>query len=194
MTFDGLFPPADPERSRFLDGLFSLFAREVVHCWATDDHAPFVDLGKPILRQPGGARGSPLDFAFQERRRKHAYGVVLYCDPTGDGPLKDASQITALSATRTFAAFLDAAAQPSAYSLSVGGADHPLVGSILIWSSLESKKTRATIRKTYAFHDILSVEDIIRDLIEWRNRDYQMLLDRRAAWCYDFFRGLRQIK
>lgn len=194
MTFDGLFQLHDPERSRFLDGLFSLFAREVVHCWATDDHAAYADLGKPTLKQMGGARGSPLDFAFQEKRRKHTFGVVLYCDPTGDGALKDANQITALGATRTFAAFLDAAAQPSAYSLTVGGADYPLVGSILIWSSLESKKTRAVIRKTYAFHDILSVEDMIRDLIEWKNRDYQMLLDRRAAWCYDFFRGLRQIK
>jgi hypothetical protein len=194
MAFDDLFQPDDPERSRFLDGLFSLFAREVVHCWATDANAPYADMGKPILRQHNAARGSPLDFAFQERRRKHIYGVVLYCDPLGDGPLKDANQITALSATRTFAAFLHAAAQPSAYSLSVGGADYPLVGSILIWSSMESKKTRAVIRKTYAFHDILSVEDIIRDLIAWKNRDYQMLLDRRAAWCYDFFRGLRQLK
>ena len=47
-------------RSRFLDGLFSLFAREVVRCWATDDHSSYADLGKPILRQTGGARGSPL--------------------------------------------------------------------------------------------------------------------------------------
>jgi hypothetical protein len=194
MTFDSLFHAADPERSRFLDGLFSLFAREVVRCWAADDHAPYSDLGRPALRQTGGQRGSPLDFAFQERRRKHVYGVVLYCDPVGDGALKDASQITALGATRTFAAFLDAAAQPSAYSLTIGGTDYPLVGSILIWSSLDSKKTRAIIRKTYAFHDILSLEDIIRDLIAWKNRDYQMLLDRRAAWCYDFFRGLRQIR
>jgi hypothetical protein len=194
MTFDSLFKHHDPERSRFLDGLFSLFAREVVRCWATDEHAPYADLGRPTLRQVGGSRGSPLDFAFQEKRRKHAYGVLLYCDPVGDGPLRDANQITALSATRTFAAFLDAAAQPSAYSLTVGGMDYPLIGSILIWSSLESKKTRAMIRKTYAFHDILSVEDMIRDLIEWKNRDYQMLLDRRTAWCYDFFRGLRQMK
>jgi hypothetical protein len=194
MTFDSLFQHHDPERSRFLDGLFSLFARVVVRCWATDEHAPYADLGRPTLRQVGGSRGSPLDFAFQEKRRKHAYGVLLYCDPVGDGPLRDANQITALSATRTFAAFLDAAAQPSAYSLTVGGMDYPLIGSILIWSSLESKKTRAMIRKTYAFHDILSVEDMIRDLIEWKNRDYQMLLDRRTAWCYDFFRGLRQMK
>src|SRR5690606_9235602 len=138
MTFDSLFQHHDPERSRFLDGLFSLFAREVVRCWATDEHAPYADLGKPTLRQMGGSGGSPLDFAFQEKRRKHAYGVVLYCDPVGDGPLRDANQITALSATPTFAACLDAAAQSSSYSLTMSGMDYTLIGSTLISSCLAS--------------------------------------------------------
>jgi hypothetical protein len=194
MSFHALFHPQDPERSRFLNGLFSLFARDIIRCWSSDKNAPYTNLGKPTLRQGRASRGHPLDFAFEESRRKQVYAVIMYCDPLDDTPLKDAAQIDQLRSTRTFAAFLEAAQNPAPYTLAVGSADYPAAGSILIWGTLESKKARAVLRKTYAFHDILSLENIIADLLLWQNRDFQMLLDRRMLWCHDFIRGLRQLR
>ncbi|MBZ0300202.1 MAG: hypothetical protein K8J31_10690 [Anaerolineae bacterium] len=194
MTFNSLFHPTDPDRSRFLNGLFNLFARDVIRCWTTDPQCAYTNLGKPTLRQTGAARGSPLDFAFQERRKQQVFAVVMLSDPLDNTPLKDPAQIEAFRSTRTFAAFLEAAQKPADFTLGIGSSEYPAAGSILIWSSFESKKTRAVIRKTYAFQDVLSLEDIVRDLIQWQNRDFQMLLDRRAAWCYDFFRSIRQLK
>jgi hypothetical protein len=194
MTLSTLFFPADPERSRFLLALFMSFAADIVRCWAADSHAPYRDLGKPVLRSTGAARGVPLDFAFQDRRKQQVYGVVMFCDPLHELPLKAPEQLEPLRSARTFSSFLDAAANPAAYRLSVSGSEHTLGGAILIWSSLDSKKARAAIRKTHALTDVLALDQIIRDLLEWQNRDFQLLIDRRAAWCYDFFRGLRQLK
>ncbi len=194
MTLDSAFYPQDPERNRFLTGVFSLFVTDVIHCWCTDSHAPYSSLGKATLRPADAARGAPLDFAFQDRRKKQTFAVIMQGLPGHDTPLRGPQQIIELEGSRTFAAFLDAAANPARYTLAAGSAEYPAAGAILIWGSLESKKVRASIRKHYPFADILSIEDMIRSLLEWQNRDFQMLLDRRAAWCYDFFRGLRQLK
>lgn len=194
MSLDSVFHVSDAERSRFLMGVFSLFVTDVVHCWATDGRAPYASLGKATLRPADASRGSPLDFAFQDRRKKQTYAVIMQGLPGHDLPLRSPAQIAELEGSRTFTAFLDAAANPARYTLTQGTTDYPAAGAILIWGSLESKKARAAIRKVYAFHDILAIEDMIRDLLTWQNREFQMLLDRRAAWCYDFFRGLRQIK
>ncbi|MAS36770.1 MAG: hypothetical protein CL610_22385 [Anaerolineaceae bacterium] len=193
MTFHDLFHPDHPERSRYLTGLFSLFARDIVRCWGEDKQAPYACLGKATLRQAKANRGSPMDFAFEDRK-KQVFAVIMICDPLEDKPLVDAEQVEQFRTTRTFAAFLESALNPAPYSLAVGSADYPVAGSILIWSSLQSRKTRAVLRKTFGFADVLSVENIIADLLLWQNRDFQMLLDRRAAWSHEMFRVLRQIK
>lgn len=190
--FFSVFHPADPERSRFLSTVFALFQDEIVHCWATDSRAPYRCTDRPTLRQTGARRGHTLDFAFQEPRRGQTFAVMIQCDPATDTPLTDEAQVTQLSSTRAFAAFLDAAQNPAQYRLIISGEEQPVAGSILIWSAMDIRKARA-IRKTLGLQDIFAMDYMIRDLIQWQNRDFQMLLDRRAAWCYDFFRHLRRL-
>ena len=119
---------------------------------------------------------------------------MISCARWGASEVGEVDQVAQLAATRTFASFLEAAANPAPYTVLTRSGEFPVGGSILIWGRLESKKVRASIRRTYALQDVLSVESIIHDLVTWENRDFQMLLDRRAAWSHEFFRGLRRVR
>ncbi len=117
--------------------------------------------------------------------------MLLKCDPAADKTLSDPAQIKQANNTKTFAMFLDAASNPDKYQIATGSETYPASGSILIWSGVESKMGR-TSKKAFSFYDILSLEQIIADLIAWHNRDFHMLLDHRVAWSHDLFKGLRK--
>ncbi len=191
MSFDDLFPTGDAERRQFLAGLFNLFSTDIIRCWATDRQARYSMTGTPILRSVRGNRGYTLDYALQTGKR--LYATVMKCDPVVDGPLHHADQIEAYTTTKAFAAFLDAARNPNQYVAVIDGEASPIAGSILIWGSATVRAQRA-VKKAYGLHAILTMESIVGDLVQWNNREFQILLDRRVAWSHDFYRGLRQIK
>ena len=184
-----LFHSANPERDAFMANVFNLFSHDIVRCWVRDDQSPYDDLGKATLRKSGASRGQGLDFGFG--RRKQAYAVLLKCDPAADKTLSEPAQIKQANTTKTFAMYLDAASHPDKYQIVTSSETYPASGSVLIWSGVDPKAGR-TIKKAFNFHDLLSLEQIIADLIVWHNRDFHMLLDHRVAWSHDLFKGLRR--
>ena len=187
MSFDSLFQSPNPERNHFTISVFNLFSQEIVECWVQDSHSPFTDRGKGSLRKSGASRGIGLDLAVEYR--KQVYGMLLRCDLEADKPLTNPAQI--VQDTKSFKLLLDAAATPTKYTVLIDSKKHDLGGVILVWSSVDEKAVRAA-RRQYALADILSLEQIISDLIAWGNRDFQMLLDRRVAWSHDLFKALRK--
>lgn len=187
MNFDSLFRSPDPERNAFMVSVFNLFSSAIVQCWVQDARSPFDDLGKGSLRKSGASRGISLDVTVGRRNR--VYGGLLRCDLSVDPPLTDAAQV--VQDTKSFKLFLDAAANPSKYTVVIDGKKHDLAGLLLVWSCVDEKAVRAA-RREHGLADVLSLEQIIADLIGWGNRDFQLLLDRRVAWSHDLFKGLRK--
>jgi hypothetical protein len=62
--------------------------------------------------------------------------------------------------------------------------------AILVWGRC-TEQGRVSVIDTYGVHDVLSLEDMITDLLTWQNEDFIKLLDTRAAWCAELFSGLR---
>jgi hypothetical protein len=152
-----------------------------------------VALDSPVLRKKSASRGSSLDFAFVYR--KNVYAVTLCCDPLRHGTLSEAGQVAAENNTKAFDEFLDAARNPAQYQVISGSDEIPAAGSILVWQRVDDRRTlHSALRKQYNFQALLSLETMLGELASWHNRDFQLLLDQRFAWCHDLFKALRAIR
>ena len=190
MSIEQSFQSGTPERKRFMADLFSLFSADIVRCWAADSHSPYSAIDAPVLRRKDASRGSTLDFAFIYRR--DLYVALMRCDPLLHGTLHDTAQVDAENTSKAFAEFLDAAQQPQQYIAIVDGSEQPVAGSILIWLRVENRRTlHSALKSRSGFHATLALETMIADLMSWHNRDFQLLLDQRFAWCHDLFKALR---
>ena len=189
MSFHALFQSSDATRNQYLADVLNLFSRDIVRCWADDPQSPYDHLGKPSLRQARAGRGFTLDFAL--RRRNQVYVALMKFDLDEAITLTDPAQIEAANTSKTFAMFLDTAANPTRYKAILNNEKIDIAGAILIWGAVDPKAARAA-RKQFSFYDILSLEEICADLVGWNNRDFQMLLDKRVAWSHDLFKRLRQ--
>ncbi len=193
MAFQQLFRSGNVRRDKFLARLFGIISEEIVRCWGKAPQAPYEDLGRPTLKeQSGSKRGSTLDFTFRSKDDGSVYVVEMKCELEFEHyrylVLESASQLYHHKQP-AFQRFLEVAKDQSRYTVFVSGRPQPVNGSILIWGSY-TDQGRIRVRDYYGFSDILSVENMIRDLLLWHNQDYLDVLQRYADWCGHLFDGL----
>jgi hypothetical protein len=91
--------------------------------------------------------------------------------------------------TDAFQRFLDLARGAGGYSVAVNGKPISPSGAILVWGSVTSAG-RADVTKATDVVDVLSVEQIIGDLLLWDPPEYEAFVEARAQWCDDLFHVL----
>lgn len=65
--FQRVFRSGSEERDSFLARLFGIFNEQVVHAWCDCRQAPYSNMGRPTVREPGEDRGYTLDFTLRHR-------------------------------------------------------------------------------------------------------------------------------
>ena len=180
------------ERAKYLSRLFGIFSEKVVSVWAADERAPYSDLGRPTLRQPGNERGHTLDFTLKDRVSGKIYAAEMKCEIEYMNfryfVLEEKHQLDHHKKP-AFDVFLEAAHNPQGMSVRVQGKPVEINGTVLIWGAVDAHAKRAIISEM-GFQDILSLEDITRDLADWQNREYLELIDRYRSWSNELFDGL----
>jgi hypothetical protein len=73
--------------------------------------------------------------------------------------------------------------------VTVDGKNTLVSGAILVWGRVADVGREAVIREN-KFEDILSLEEIIADLLECGSKTYGELIADRAAWCQNLFHQL----
>jgi hypothetical protein len=172
--------------------LFGIFSEEIVRIWCDDQQSPYHNLGRPTLRLPNEPRGSTLDFALQSRQDRRIFVGELKCELEFENyrylALTSSSQLEHHTG-EAFKRFLDLAKNPSKYSVTVNGQSMLVVGAILIWGSVTAQG-RMSVMKEKGLAEVLSLEQIIIDLLEWGSEVYLQLIEQRATWCRCLFDGL----
>lgn len=183
---------SENERAKYLSRLFGLFSEKIVSIWANDARAPFENLGRPTLRRPEDTRGHTLDFTFRDRIGGKVYVAEMKCEIEYMNfryfVLETASQLDHHKKP-AFDAFLGSARCPDRMAVRVRGRQVGIDGAILVWGAV-SPESKERIMSEKGFHDILSVEDICRDLAGWRNPDYLRMIEQYRAWSNRLFDGL----
>lgn len=88
-----------------------------------------------------------------------------------------------------FQRFLNVSKHPKSLKVKTKGMKVEADGGILIWGKVDKYK-KQEICDLYGFFDILSLEDIISDLIRTKNKEYKEFLSTLHQWNVHLIRGL----
>jgi len=195
--FEGIFKSDTPKRDKFLSRFFGIFSEEFVRCWCNDARSPYKDLGRPTLRKSSNERGHTLDFTFESRTDGNLYVVEMKCLLEFENykflRLDSPSLLEHLQKNKdqeAFRVFLDIAKNTNRYQVKVGGKELSIQNAILVWGSC-NEQGRSSVVTKYGLHDVISLEDSLRDLAKWNNREFLELLNQKELWCQELFNNLR---
>lgn len=198
-AFEHFFRSQEPARDKYLARLFGLFSEQVVRAWSAYPEAPYEDLGRPTLCDPGQVRGSTLDFTLQRRESGETYAAELKCELEYDNyrylRLENTDQLRHHTST-AFERFLRLAKDPAGFDVRRGGKPHPVDGAILIWGAV-APEGRDVVIAHYGFADVLSIEGMLADLYRWEPVEWAEFAGRYSGWTnelYEFLAGTRPIR
>lgn len=168
------FRSTESRRDKFLARLFGLFSEDFVRDWCEDTRAQYENLGRPTLWVPGEPRGSTLDFTFRDRATRKTYVSEMKVELEFEGyrymTLERLDQI-AHHRLPAFQRFLEIAREPTAYEVRVDAKPVAVDGAILIWGAA-TEAGRTLVTSETGIHDVLAIDDIVRDLRAWRPARY----------------------
>jgi len=175
----------------FLARVFGIFNEKIVRIWCEAPWSRFSDLGRPRIIPPGGGKAYSLDFTLQSQD-KSTFVAEMKCWVGYQNykllTLQNAEQLDELEGP-AFNAFKEVAINPSRCKVSVDGTEQPVDGAILIWGDV-AEAGRIAAKHRYKIFEVLSLKDIIDELIARKHQPYFMFLDERRRWCEHLYRGL----
>ena len=184
-NLEAIFRTDDARRDNFRARLFAMFSEDIVRIWASDERAPYRDLGRPTLWLPGDKRGSTIDFAFVRRADGRVFVAELKAELAFDNyrylRLERPDQLDHHGYVSAFTRFLALAAAPTTFEVRVAAKPLRVDGAILVWGAV-SQAGRAAVIERHGFADVLSVEAMIDDLRRWANPDWEARLVELRAW------------
>lgn len=186
-----LFPKQDSPRDKFLSRLFGIFSEDIARLWFKHSDM-YTNLGRPTIRRAGTPKWYTLDFTLQDTRDNRVYVGEMKCEIEYDNykylTLTSPDQLTHHQGG-AFRYFLDSVRSPQDYTVTVGGRAQPVDGAILVWGHC-TEEGRASVQRAYGLHTVLSLQEMISDLLQRENQEFLALIGQRRAWCNELFDGL----
>ena len=130
-----------------------------------------------------------MDFAFQSKQDGNIFIGELKCELEYENykylTLTSPSQLDHHN-KEAFKRFLDIGKNNDQYKVTINNKIVSVSGAILVWGSITPEGRRNIINYT-GLADVLSLEQIINDLINWNNQDYIDFNQQRETWCQELF-------
>ncbi len=184
--------PQFRNRDKFLARLFGIFSEEIVKIWCESKDALYANLGRPRIFIPPSKKGYTWDFTLKSRNNGKIYVAEMKCWVEYQNykflTLQSVDQLTEFSSP-AFDVFLKAAKNPSRCKVKVEGETKPVAGAVLIWGDV-SRAGRKSVKKRTGIAGVLSLKEMIDDLVTRGNTSYVDFLNKLNLWCNDFFKNL----
>ncbi len=203
-SLESVFKTDGLERGNFLSRVFGLFNEEPVRLWAEMESSPYEYLGRPTLYPKEDSGWTTLDFAFRRREDGRIFVAEMKCEIAYESfrymTLTRIEQVQRhlteqkRQNKKSFPRFLEAARYPDRFQCRVTSRsgqrrDVAIDGAILVWGSV-SVVGRKAVQSEFGFADILSVEEIINDLIQSGDASYAEFVRQRGQWSDELFQSL----
>lgn len=180
------------QRSKYLSRLFGIFSEKIVVLWSNDKRAPYENLGRPTLKASTDMRGHTLDFTFRCRITGRTFASEMKCEIEYQNFryfVLEASHQLDHHKKPAFDAFLRSARAPEQFAVSIKGQPIEIDGAILVWGAV-NPHAKSEIALDKGFHDILSIEEICQDLVDWQCPEYLEMIEQYRTWSNRLFDGL----
>jgi hypothetical protein len=194
MALEDIFRTGNAAQDNFRSRLFGMFSEDVVRYWAASERSPYACIGRPTIWD--GSLFATIDFTLQtpdgrtyvaEQKAEMAWMNYAYLR------LERTAQIDRHRGKPAFDWFLDAAREPRRRLVKNGvkGSGKPIAidGAILVWGAVSSEGRAAAIEQ-FGFADVLGLEDLIADLITWRDEPWAAHIGELAGYAAGLFSAL----
>jgi len=192
ISFQDIFCSKNVARDKFLSRIFGIFSEEIVRIWCRNPKSPYENLGRPVLKNSLDERGWTLDYGLKSRKDGRVFVAEQKCELEFQNyqylRLESLHQLDHHTG-EAFTRFRDFAKKPSRYIVVVSGKLVSTAGAILVWGSVDEEFT-SKLKKETGIQNILSLENIIADLVVWVDPEYQHLISEREKWCQELFSAL----
>lgn len=191
LPMEGLFRQDAPGRGAYLSRMFAFFSEEIVRHWTRCDQSPFRDLGRPVIwDSDGSSRFHVLDFTLERLADGARLVAELKCEVEFERyrylVLTDVEQLDHHARNPAFRKFLRAASEPGSQRVTIGGREIETHGAVLVWGVV-TERGRAAVQQKYGFAEVLSVEQMLTDLRNWRNPEWANWVGVRRSWAGELF-------
>jgi hypothetical protein len=190
LSMEKLFRRDERGRGAYLSRLFAFFSEEVVRHWAACEQAPYRDIGRPVVWDEESPRYHVLDFTLERRTDGLRFVSEMKCEIEFEGfrylTLKGPEEIAHHVSGAAFQKFIRLARHPGDLRVTVGGAEQEIVGAILVWGVVTTAGRRAAMDH-YGLAEVLSVEEMLRDLAEWQPAAWAEWIGTRRRWSDELF-------
>ncbi len=180
------------DRARFLSRLFGIFSERIVSNWAKNPRCTYRDLGRPTIKSDIGSGSHTLDFTLQDRNTGKTYICEMKCEIEylnfKHFVLTNSSHLVH-HGKPAFEVFLQSANPDNRHTTFIGKKRIKTDGAILIWGSA-TPEGRSSVIEAQGFHDVISIEDICSDLINWECAGYVEVVEQLREWSNRLFDGL----
>jgi len=201
MDFNDIFDTVNQNRKlnesrdKFLSRVFGIFNEEIVRVWCRSTISQFIDKGRPTIKKNGDStRGSTLDFTLQHKKTKKNFVSEMKCEIQFDNfrylELKSTEDFKHHNKI-AFQRFLNTAQEPVNYEVKIKGEATRIEGAILIWGKTSPVSTKSICAST-GLTEILSLEEIINDLIAIEDMEYFELLNQKQKWFNYFIDSMKK--
>lgn len=198
MNFEQLFITENPpykgssKRDKFLSRVFGIVNEEIIRIWCANERSPFIDLGRPTIYDSDG-RYYTLDFLLRDAT-DNIFIAEMKCEIEYQKykflTLSNSKQIDHHRTKRAFQLLLEVASNPSSFQVKCDKQEIKVSGSVLIWGKVSPQEI-SKICKDFSLAQIISVEDAVADLIEWKDQYYVNFLHQYELWGKQLFSGLQ---
>jgi hypothetical protein len=190
---EALFQRPERGRGAYLSRLFAFFSEEVVRHWSACEQAPYRDVGRPVVWDEDRSRYHVLDFTLERRSDGARFVTEMKCEIEFEGyrylSLTTVDQIEHHVRGAAFQKLLRLGGNPRSLRVTIGGAEQSVAGAILVWG-IVTPEGRSAAMTHHGFADVLSVEDMLRDLGEWRPQLWADWVATRRRWTDELFEWL----
>lgn len=186
------FNTSDSHRDNFLSRLFGIFNEDIVRLWCKNPNSKYSDLGRPTLYTLDGTwTRTTLDFGLRNKDGEIYLGE-LKCELAYESykfiELDSINQLYHHD-KKAFQQFLQVAKKPRSYKVKINREEVSVKGSILIWGRVNESKQNGIINY-FNFYDILSIENMVNDLLDWEDTDYNDYINTRYRWMAELMSNL----
>lgn len=187
------------KQANFLSRIIGIFSEDVVRFWLENKKCKYNFLGRPQVWTENDSKKYSLDYLLQDKKTKKCYIAEQKCFfGFKDGKLKKISEAETFSIvfdkwsnekrnhTVAWARFIEF---NNDSHVSIKNKKCDVSGKILVWASCD-KKAKKDFQKKHNIFDVVSFEQVIRDLNKWEDRKYLGFLKDRKKWINQLFNSL----
>jgi hypothetical protein len=200
MNFESIYKKLQKEDKPFIAKMFGIIGEEIVSIWLRNSKCQYMDTGRPTVYS--GKTKATLDFTFLDKSSNRCYMVeqknlLSYHN----------EKLRKITNTKDFWGSFDKwsnAKQKStdAWDIFLKFPKNTILkqkrneqtkiwGRILIWGSCD-EAGRKKMMKKFHFYDILSLENIVKDLMVWKDVEYVKWRSNKNHLVNNIFDNLKQ--